>query len=148
VKVVLLEDVKGTGKAGETREVADGFARNFLIPKKLALAATSGAIERMERGRATEQRRQERELREAKALARRLEEAQVTITLRAGKDGKLFGAVTNADVASALKQQHGIVVDRRKIEFAEPVRALGPGAASIKVHQQVTARIPLMVTTG
>lgn len=148
MKVVLLEDVKGTGKAGETKDVADGFARNFLIPRKLAVAATSGAVERMERERATQLRRQERELDEAKALARRLEGAQVTITLRAGKDGKLFGTVTNADVASALKQQHGIVVDRRKIEFIEPVRALGPAAAAIKVHQQVTARVPLMVTAG
>ena len=148
MKVVLLEDVRGTGKAGETREVADGFARNFLLPRKLAVAATAGAIERMEREKATQVRRQEHELDEAKALARRLEAAQVTIALRAGKDGKVFGAVTNADVASALKQQHGIVVDRRKIEFAEPVRALGPAAATIKVHQQVTARVPLMVTTG
>jgi large subunit ribosomal protein L9 len=148
VKVVLLEDVKGTGKAGETREVADGFARNFLIPRRLATAATSGAIERMERGKAVEQRRQEHELEEARALARRLEEAQVTINLRAGKEGKLFGAVTNADVASALKQQHGIVVDRRKIGFAEPVRGLGPARAEIKLHHQVTAHVPLMVTTG
>jgi large subunit ribosomal protein L9 len=148
VKVVLLEDVKGTGKAGETREVADGFARNFLIPRRLATAATSGAIERMERGKANEQRLKERELEEARALARRLEEAQVTINLRAGKEGKLFGAVTNADVASALKRQHGITVDRRKIEFAEPVRGLGPARAAIKLHQQVVAQIPLMVTTG
>ena len=148
MKVVLLQDVKGTGKAGETKDVADGFARNFLLPKRLATAATSGAVERMERGKATEQRRQERELAEARALGRRLEEAQVTISLRAGKEGKLFGAVTNADVASALKQQHGIVVDRRKIEFAEPVRGLGPARASIKLHQQVVAHIPLMVTTG
>jgi large subunit ribosomal protein L9 len=148
MKVVLLEDVRGTGSAGEMKDVADGFARNFLIPKKLAIAATSGALERIEREKATQVRRQDRELDEARTLAQRIEAAQVTITLRAGKEGKLFGAVTNADVASALKQQHGIVIDRRKIEFAEPVRALGPASASVKVHQQVTARIPLVVTAG
>jgi large subunit ribosomal protein L9 len=148
VKIVLLEDVKGTGKAGEAKEVADGFARNYLIPRKLAVAATAGAVERIEREKATAVRRQEREVEAARELARRLEAAQVTIVLRVGKEGKLFGTVTNADVASALKQQHGIVVDRRKIEFEEPVRALGPAAAQVKVHQQVTARIPLMVTGG
>ncbi|HYM49079.1 MAG TPA: 50S ribosomal protein L9 [Candidatus Limnocylindrales bacterium] len=148
MKVVLLEDVKGTGKSGETKDVADGFARNFLIPRKLATAATAGAVERMEREKATLERREQRELEGARELGKRLESAQVTITLRAGKDGKLFGTVTNADVASALKQQHGIVVDRRKIEFAEPVRALGPAVALVKVHQQVSARVPLVVTSG
>lgn len=148
MKVVLLEDVKGTGKAGETREVADGFARNFLIPRQLATPATRGAVERLEREKATATRQRERELDEARALAGKLESAQVTLKLRTGKDGKLFGAVTNADVASALKQQHGITVDRRKIEFVEPVRALGPATAEVKVHAQVVARVPLMVTSA
>src|SRR5438067_12838038 len=148
MKDVLTQDVKGKGKAGETKDVADGYARNFLLPRKLAQPATKGAQQQVDRAKATTVQREQRELDEAKALAVKLEAVQVVLKLRSGKDGKLFGAVTNADVASALKQQHGIVVDRRKIEFAEPVRALGPGAASIKVHQQVTARIPLMVTTG
>ena len=148
MRVVLLEDVKGTGKAGETREVADGFARNFLIPRQLATPATKGAVDRLEREKATVARQRDRELDEARTLAGKLEAAQVTLKLRTGKDGKLFGAVTNADVASALKQQHGITVDRRKIEFVEPVRALGPATAEVKVHTQVVARVPLMVTSA
>jgi large subunit ribosomal protein L9 len=148
MKVVLMQDVKGTGKAGETRDVADGYARNFLIPRKLAQAATRGAEARVEREKATAVQRGQRELAEAKALASRLEGAQVVLKVRSGKDGKLFGAVTNADVASALKQQHGITVDRRKIEFDEPVRAMGPGTAHVKLHSEVTARIPLMVTSA
>src|SRR5439155_27065657 len=116
MKVVLTEDVKGTGKAGETKDVADGFDRNFLIPGKLAQPATRGAQEQVDRQKATAVQREQRELSDAKALAVRLEAAQVTLKLRSGKDGKLFGAVTNADVASALKQQHGITLDRRKIE--------------------------------
>jgi len=72
----------------------------------------------------------------------------VVLKLRSGEDGKLFGAVTNADVASALKQQHGITLDRRKIEFDEPVKAMGPGSAQVKLHREVTARIPLMVTSA
>jgi large subunit ribosomal protein L9 len=148
MKVVLIEDVKGTGKAGETKDVADGFARNFLIPNKLAQPATRGAQERVEREKATSVQREQRELTDAKALAARLEATQVVLKLRSGKDGKLFGAVTNADVAAALKQQHGITLDRRKIEFDEPVKAMGPSTAQVKLHHEVTARIPLMVTSA
>lgn len=148
MKVVLIQDVKGTGKAGETKDVADGYARNFLLPRKLAQPATKGAEAQVERQKATATQREQRELDDAKELAKKLEAAQVTLKLRSGKDGKLFGAVTNADVASALKQQHGITLDRRKIEFNEPVKAMGPGAAHVKLHRDVTARIPLMVTTA
>ena len=148
MKVVLIEDVKGTGKAGETKDVADGYARNFLLPRKLAQPATKGAEAQVERQKSTAAQREQRELADAKELAKKLEGAQVTLKLRSGKDGKLFGAVTNADVASALKQQHGITLDRRKIEFDEPVKAMGPGAAHVKLHRDVTARIPLMVTTA
>jgi large subunit ribosomal protein L9 len=148
MKVVLIEDVKGTGKAGETKDVADGYARNFLIPRKLAQAATRGAEAQVERQKATTVQREQRELSEARELAKKLEGSQVVLKLRSGKDGKLFGAVTNADVASALKQQHGITLDRRKIEFDELVKAMGPGAARVKLHHNVTARIPLMVTSA
>ena len=115
MKVVLIEDVKGTGKAGETKDVANGYARNFLLPRKLAQQATKGAQEQVDRVKATAVQRENRELEDAKALAVKLEAVQVVLKLRSGKDGKLFGAVTNADVASALKQQHGITLDRRKI---------------------------------
>jgi large subunit ribosomal protein L9 len=148
MKVVLIEDVKGTGKAGETKDVANGYARNFLIPRKLAQAATRGAQEQVDRQKNTAVQREQRELADAKAMAARLEGAQVVLKLRSGKDGKLFGAVTNADVASALKQQHGITLDRRKIEFDEALKAMGPGTAHVKLHREVTARIPLLVTSA
>jgi len=148
VKVVLTQDVKGTGKAGETKDVSDGYARHFLIPKKLAQPASRGAEAQLERQKSTAAQREQRELADARELARKLESAQVVLKLRSGKDGKLFGAVTNADVAAALKQQHGIVLDRRKIEFEEPVKAMGPGSAHVKLHHEVTARIPLMVTSA
>jgi len=102
----------------------------------------------VDRVKATTVQREQRELDEAKALAVKLEDMQVVLKLRSGKDGKLFGAVTNADVASALKQQHGITLDRRKIEFDEPVKAMGAGTAHVKLHREVTARIPLMVTSA
>src|SRR5690242_13910503 len=108
MKVVLIQDVKGTGKAGETKDVADGYARNFLLPRKLAEPAAKVDEAQVERQKATATQREQRELDDAKELATKLEAAQVTLKLRSGKDGKLFGAVTNADVASALKQQHGI----------------------------------------
>lgn len=148
MKVVLIEDVKGTGKAGDTKEVAGGYARNFLIPRKLALAATAGAVERLERQKSTAAHRAEKEVEEARALKTKLESLQVVLKVRSGKDGKLFGAVTNADVASALKQQYGITVDRRRIEFDEPVKALGPASSQVRLHHEVTAQIPLMISNG
>ena len=148
MKIVLIEDVKGTGKAGETKDVSDGYARHFLLPKKLAQPATRGAVDRIDRQRATAVQREQRELEEARSLATRVSASQVILKLRSGKDGKLFGAVTNADVASALKQQHGITVDRRKIEFPEPVKAMGPATAQVRLHREVSASIPLMVTSA
>src|SRR3982074_54966 len=148
MKVVLTQDVKGTGKAGETKDVADGYARNFLLPRKLAQPATRGAQEQVDRVKATTVQREQRELDEAKALAVKLEAVQVVLKLRSGKDGKLFGAVTNDGVASAHKQQHGSTQGRRKIELEEPVKAMGAGTAHVKLHREVTARIPLMVTSA
>ncbi len=147
MKIILLEDVRGTGKAGDTRDVADGYARNFLLPRGMALPATRDAVQRLQRQKASLAQHQDRELQEARELAARLEHSQVVLKLRAGKaGGKVFGAVTNADVASALKQQHGIALDRRKIEFPEPVRGLGPASCVVKLHRDVTGRIPLLVT--
>jgi len=119
-----------------------------VVRARRGTTTTRGAQEQVDRQKATAVQREQRELSDAKALAVRLEAAQVTLKLRSGKDGKLFGAVTNADVASALKQQHGITLDRRKIEFEEPVKAMGPGSAQVKLHREVTARIPLMVTSA
>src|SRR5438552_12340889 len=132
MKVVRTQAVKGTGKAGETKDVADGYARNFLLPRKLAQPATKGAQEQVDRIKATTVQREQRELDEAKALAVRLEAIQVVLKLRSGKDGKLFGAVTNADVASGVKQQDGITLDRGKIEFDEPVKAMGAGTGDVE----------------
>lgn len=147
VKVVLLEDVKGTGKAGETKEVANGYARHFLIPRRLASPATRDTVEHFQRQKASAARRLEKELQEARALATQLASAQIVLALRTGKDGKPFGSITTADVASALKQQHRITLDRRKISLPEPVRGLGPATCQVKLHREVTAQIPLMVTT-
>jgi len=148
MKVVLLEDVRGTGKAGETKDVADGYARNYLIPRKLAAPATQGTLQAIEREKSTAERRTQKDLTDARALAAQLESTQLVLKVKTGKDGKLFGSVTNADVASALKQQRNINIDRRKIAFPEPVRGLGPAICEIKVHAQVTARVPLMVTSA
>ena len=148
MKVVLLEDVRGTGKAGETKDVADGYARNYLIPRKLAAPATRGTLQAIEREKSTAERRTQKELTDARVLAAQLESTQLVLKVKTGKDGKLFGSVTNADVASALKQQRNINIDRRKIVFPEPVRGLGPAICEIKVHAQVTARVPLMVTSA
>ena len=148
MKVVFIRDCIERTHSVVTKYVDDGYARNFLLPRKLAQPATKGAQQQVDRAKATTVQREQRELDEAKALAVKLEAVQVVLKLRSGKDGKLFGAVTNADVASALKQQHAITLDRRKIEFDEPVKAMGAGPAHVKLHREVTARIPLMVTSA
>src|SRR2546430_13199715 len=107
MKVVLIQDVKGTGKAGETKDVADGFARNFLIPRKLAQPATRGAQEQVDRQKSTTVQREQRELSDAKALAVRLQAAPVGLKPRSGEDGKLVGAVTNPDAAAGTNEEHG-----------------------------------------
>lgn len=148
MKVILLEDVRGTGKAGDTRDVTDGYARNFLIRRHLAVPATRETVEHLQRQKAGAARRQEKELEEVRALAGQLATEPVVLKLRTGKDGKPFGAITTADVVSALKQQRGITLDRRKLDFPQPVRGLGPASVQAKLHREVTAEIPLMVTTG
>ena len=148
MKVVLLEDVKGTGKAGETKDVADGYARNYLLPRKLAAPASHGALQAIEREKATAERRAQKDLSDARALAAELESTPIVLKVKTGKEGKLFGSVTNADVASALKQQKNISIDRRKIVFSEPIRGLGPAPCEIKLTAEVTAHVPLMVTSA
>lgn len=148
MRVVLLQDVRGTGKAGDTKDVADGYARNYLIPRKLAAPASHGRLQAIEREKTTAERRAQKDLTDARGLAAQLESTQLVLKVKTGKEGKLFGSVTNADVASALKQQRNISIDRRKIVFPEPVRGLGPATCEIKLHPQVTARVPLMVTSA
>ena len=145
MKVILLEDVRGVGEAGSVENVADGYARNFLIPRKLAIAATAGSMKNLEQHRTTIQRNQARESSNAKAVAARVSEITLKLTAKAGEAGKLYGSVTNAEVAEALAAEHEVEVDRRAITFPYPIKTVGPHEAQIKLHKDVEATLKIEV---
>lgn len=147
MKVILNRDVEGTGKAGDVREVAGGFARNYLLPRQLAQPARSRAVAQVQAQRDRQRRRLEAEVVAARALAERLSSQVVEIAARAGETGKLYGAVVNIDVAETLEAQLGVQLDRRKIEF-EPAHELGEYEAVVRLHPEVEARVKVRVVAA
>ena len=141
MKVILLKDVKGTGKKGEVKEVSDGYARNFLLPKKMAVVADNTAVKELnEKNKAAENKAQ-KEYEAALALGKKMEEMNIVIYSKAGDAGRLFGSITSKDIAEQLKKQHEIVVDKRKVLLNEPIRTLGSMNVEIKIHQKVITKI-------
>ena len=140
MKLVLFTDVKALGRKGDVVDVADGYARNFLLPRKLAGEADKGALAQIEAQHKARARRDANELAEAKALASRIEAVKLAVHAKAGGNGKLFGAVTNADVASAIAEALSIEVDRHKIELTDQIKALGSYPVQIKLHKSVVAK--------
>jgi large subunit ribosomal protein L9 len=147
LKVILTKDVSGTGRAGDVREVADGYARNFLLPRHLAQPARATAEAQIKAQRDRQRHRVEAEMAEARATATKLEATVVEIIARAGETGKLYGAVVNIDVAEAIESQLGVVLDRRKIEF-EPAHEVGEHQALAKLTSEVEARIQIRVVAA
>jgi len=146
MKVILQADVKGTGKKGQVFEVADGYARNFLFPKKLAIEATTGNIQDISHKQALEERRKEKEKENAVELASKLNALQIEVKTKTGEGGRLFGSVTSKEIADALKKQHGVEVDKRKLEVKEPIKALGNYEIHVKIHQDVMAKLQVHVS--
>jgi len=144
LRIVLLKDVERVGRAGEIVKVANGFARNFLIPRGEALLATDANLAHFESRRRQHEAAAEREKKAAEALAQELEKASLTIQARVGEEEKLFGSVTAQNIADLLKEQ-GHDIDRRKIELEEPIRALGVYNIEIRLHPEVRATIKLWV---
>ncbi len=144
MKVILLQDIKGVGKKDQTINASDGYAKNFLIPKKMAVEANKANINRLERQKADAQAKAEAELEAAKKLAGEIETKTISINVKVGNNGKLFGAVTNKEVAAALKEQFNIDIDKKKITV-DPIKAVGDAEAVIKLHPEVTAKLKLSV---
>jgi large subunit ribosomal protein L9 len=140
VKLVLLKDVTALGKKGDVVDVADGYARNFLLPRKLAGEADRGAMAQLEAQQKALERREANELAEARALAARIETAKLAVRAKAGGNGKLFGAITNADVASAIAGALAVEIDKHKIEMNNQIKALGSYPVEIKLHKGVVAK--------
>ncbi|MBV8373155.1 MAG: 50S ribosomal protein L9 [Candidatus Eremiobacteraeota bacterium] len=140
MKLILLTDVKSLGKKGEVVDVAEGYARNFLLPRRLATEADRGALAQLGSQQKAAQKRDAQVLADAQALAQRLEAARVSVRAKAGGNGKLFGAVTNADVASAIAQTLAISIDKHKIDLKTTIKALGSYPVEIKLHKNVVAK--------
>lgn len=146
MRVVLLHDVPGVGKAGELATVADGYGRNYLVPRKLAMIASPGVMRSLEMQQKTIQRRAQRERQDAESLAVRLQSQPVRIEAHTGVGGKLYGSVTAQDIASAIKAQFGMEVDRRKIDIPEPIRLVGRYVVPVRLMRDVVAQLTVDVT--
>ena len=141
MKVILLKDIKGTGKKGDVKEVSDGYARNFLFPKKLAVTADNTALKELNEKNKSQEIKAQKEYEAAVELGKKMEELNVVIYAKAGDGGRLFGSITSKDIAEQIKKQHNIEVDKRKITLDEPIRVLGSRFVDIKIHQKVTTRL-------
>jgi large subunit ribosomal protein L9 len=146
MKVILLQDVKALGLKGEIKEVAEGHARNYLIPRKLAVEASGGHLKQHQKQEEVAAGKKAKILAQAQSKATKLNGVSVKITAKVGEGGRLFGSVTSADVAAALKEQ-GFTVDKRKIELSEPIKSLGVYPVRVRVHPEVDANIDVHVTS-
>lgn len=145
MQVLLVKDVEQLGKAGDVRQVSDGYARNYLIPRGLAVLATPGAIRQAERQRQAAAQRQAKTLSKAQALARLLDGLTVTFKARAGESDRLYGSITNAHIAEALSEKVGQEVDRRKIDLEEPLKQLGTHAVTVRLTPEAEAKITVVI---
>lgn len=145
MKVILQQEVKKLGKKGDVLEVSEGYARNFLLPKQYAVEATATNLNAVTLKRKSEERKHQQAIDEAKLMAAQVGKLELTIPVKTGEGGKLFGSVTGKDVADVLKKQHNIDIDKRKIEIKDGVKGLGDYEAVIKVHPEITSKIKLHV---
>jgi large subunit ribosomal protein L9 len=145
MKVLFLKDVEGAARASEVKDVAPGYARNYLLPKKLAVPADDRMVEQIRQREEAARRRAEKALTEARELGLRLRKLTVTIYAKTGEAGRLFGSVTNADIAQQLKREAGVEIDKRKITVEPPIKSLGPHEVEVELHPEVTETLRVVV---
>lgn len=148
MKVILTQDIRGKGKRGQMIEVSDGYARNFLLPRKLAQEATADNVNTMRMNDIATQERQAKERAEAAAVAERMKSLTVTITAKGGGAGRLFGSITNQEVAEALAAQHGIELDKRRIVLEDPIKNAGAYTVKCKLGYEIVGELKLTVQEG
>ena len=146
MKVILTQDVKGQGKKGELINVSDGYARNFLFPKNLAMEANAKNLSEMKNAETKKRLQEEKELAQAKEIVAKLEGCMVKIQRTCGADEKLYGSVSSKDIADALAQQFGVEIDKRKIVLDDPIKAYGSYTVNVKLHHVVLGKINFVVT--
>ena len=145
MKVILLQDVKGKGKKGQMLEVSDGYARNFMLPKKIAIEATPDAINTMRMNDKATQERIAKEKAEALALSKQLREMTLVVTAKGGGAGRLFGSVTNQEIADSLKAKTGISLDKRKIIISDPIKNIGTYTVTCKLGYEINAPLTVKI---
>lgn len=145
MKVIFLKDVKGKGKKGEVKNVADGYAHNFLIKQGLAIEANQANMSKLTAQKNKEEKAAEEELSEAKKLKEVIEKITIELTAKSGEGGRLFGSITSKQIAEALQKTHQIKIDKRKIELEDAIRALGYTKVPVKLHSEVTASLNVHV---
>ncbi len=148
MKVILQQEVKKLGKKGDILEVSEGYARNFLLPQKLAIEATAGNVNAVKQQKAAQVQKEQRANDEAKVLASQLTKVSVTIPVKTGEGGKVFGSVTAKDIADALQNQYKIEIDKRKIELKDAIKSLGSYSVTVRVHPEITGKIEVNVVSG
>ncbi len=144
MQVILKKDIKDLGKAGEVKEVKEGYATNYLFPRGLAEEVTAGKLKEIKQKNANRKDKEEREKEQAQKAATKIEKLQINLKARCGEKGKLFGAITNADVAKALKAK-GFNINKRKIEIGQPIKSLGSHQITIKLHGEVSTDLKILV---
>lgn len=145
MEIILLQDVKALGKKGEIVKVSDGYARNFILPKKLGLEATKQNLYDLNTQKAAEAKKQKEILEEAQAQAKKIEELTIKLSIKAGEGGKTFGSVSTKEIAAAVKEQHGLEIDKKKLQLNDPIKNAGTYAVPVKLHPQVTAEMKVQV---
>ena len=145
MKVILLQDVKGKGKKGQMLEVSDGYARNFMLPRKLAIEATADAVNTMRMNDKAAAEKAARERAEALEISRKLRDMTLVVKAKGGGAGRLFGSVTNQEIADALKAKSGIALDKRKIVIADPIKAVGTYTVQCKLGYEINAPLTVKI---
>ena len=143
--VILNKDVKGTGKAGDVVKVSDGYARNMLIPRGLATEATQGNIRHLEKQKAIAAEKKAEEKAQAQQQAEKIQKASVLIKTKAGEGGQIFGSITSKDISEALREQHGIDIDKKKFQMDAPLKQTGETGVDIKLYQDIIARLTVII---
>ncbi len=144
MRVILRKDVKNLGKAGEVKEVKEGYARNFLLPRRLAEELTEGKLKEARQHEEKKEQKSQRDREAASKVKEKLAGLNVVIKARTGEKGKLFGSITVADIAAALKD-HGILVDKRKLDLGQPIKTLGVHTVTVKLHSEVNVALDILV---
>lgn len=146
MKVILLKDVKKLGKIGDIIDASDGYARNYLFPRGLAKEASDGNLKELGKKKAAEEKKLSEEKQEAQELADKISEADVKIVTKGGEGGRLFGSITSKDISEALKEQHKIDIDKKKIQLSQPIKQTGSFVLDIKVYPEVVAKLKVEVS--